>query len=246
MHLISLHRLRGLAASQSFLRTASLARKEGSQLRLRDDPEPRLCLGTWGPRALGPCHPDPSSAAVRREPSDIDGHFWLTSREPQLPASDLPDTRRRRTPKHDAIWNPRTVTGDSPVSRESSSDLAHDTRDGRSLVSPGSCRSRHRRCGRSLSLEGSSAPPLVPSSSCPLFRPRQPPLLESANPVPFPCKVYGPALSGAALLLSSTVNHGTTTTDGLVGMHVCWHVPPKRLRAWRAPFRYQAIHHTLD
>lgn len=99
MHLISLHRLRGLAASQSFLRTASLVRKEGSQLRLRDDPEPRLC---------GPCDPATleGSTPFAASPSDIDGLFWLTSREPQLPASDLLDPRRRRTPKHDAIWPP--------------------------------------------------------------------------------------------------------------------------------------------
>lgn len=114
MHLISLHRLRGLAASQSFLRTASLVRKEGSQLRLRDDPEPRLC---------GPCDPATleGSTPFAASPSDIDGLFWLTSREPQLPASDLLDPRRRRTPKHDAIWPPellraiRPSAGNRPV-----------------------------------------------------------------------------------------------------------------------------------
>lgn len=82
---------------------------------------------------------------------------------------------------------PRTVTGDSPVSREPSSDLAHDTRDGGSLVSPALVgRSRHRKWGRSLSLFSG-----VPSSSCPLFGPVNPLFLRAPTPSRFHARCTG-------------------------------------------------------
>lgn len=83
---------------------------------------------------------------------------------------------------------PRTVTGDSPVSREPSSDLAHDTRETveawyRRLLS---CRSRHRGWGRSLSLFSG-----VPSSSCPLFGPVNPLFLRPPTPSRFHARCAG-------------------------------------------------------
>lgn len=83
---------------------------------------------------------------------------------------------------------PRTVTGDSPVSREPSSDLAHDTRETveawyRPLLS---CRSRHRGWGRSLSLFSG-----VPSSSCPLFGPVNPLFLRPPTPSRFHARCAG-------------------------------------------------------